>query len=183
METATRLFGRGGYGATRMQDIATELDLQAGSLYYYFDSKESLLAAIVEHNVGAALQTLEAIVEEPLDAVSRIERALAAHLLAFADHPDLYPVFSTERHAISAELAETVDELGRRYERLWMKLIDDGMTDGSLRDDLDPWVTMKAIIGMCNSTFMWFVPGGRFTPDDVAAAFAEIVLAGITTEA
>ena len=41
--TAAQLFARKGFHATRMQDIADELGMQKGSLYYYFNSKDELL--------------------------------------------------------------------------------------------------------------------------------------------
>jgi hypothetical protein len=101
----------------------------------------------------------------------------------FDRHADLYRIFISERlDAISEALAAQVDELGRRYEHLWTDLIRQAQREGVVRAENDPWLLMKAIVGMCNSTLFWFEPAGRHSSSDVARVFAEIVLAGIAAD-
>jgi AcrR family transcriptional regulator len=183
LDVATALFSERGYTATRMQDIADGLAMKAGSLYYYFESKEAVLAAIVGERVGLAVSMLERIVEGPGDSLDRIRSAIAGHLDVFDRHADLYRIFQSERlEAISEELGARVDELGRRYEELWVKLIERAQADGSVRPDADPWVLMKGIVGMCNSTLFWFTPEGRYCSSEVAETFADMILAGIAID-
>ncbi len=180
LETATALFSQRGYQATRMQDIAFQLGMQAGSLYYYFESKEALLSAVVEANVGLAVRELDAIVSGPGTAINRMRAAVASHLAVFDRQSDLYKIFVSERlDAIAPELAEAVDELGRAYEQRWVSLIGEGIATGELRSDLDPWLTMKAVVGLCNSTLFWFTSDGRLATADVADAFSGLVVEGL----
>ncbi len=181
VEVATALFSERGYGATRMQDIADGLGMKAGSLYYYFDSKESVLAAIVGERVGVAVAMLEEIVQGSGDPLEQIRAAIVGHLDVFDRHADLYRIFQSERlDAISEDLGAQVDELGRRYEQLWVELIRRAQAEGSVRADADPWLLMKGIVGMCNSTLFWFAAGGRYSSSQVADTFADMVLVGIT---
>lgn len=182
VDVATALFSERGYAATRMQDIADGLGMKAGSLYYYFDSKQSVLTEIVGERVGVAVSMLEEIVEGPEAPMDQIRAAIVGHLDVFDRHADLYRIFQSERlDAISEELGARVDALGRRYEELWVELIARGQSDGSIRAESDPWLLMKGIVGMCNSTLFWFAPEGRYSSSDVATAFADMILAGITT--
>ncbi len=48
IEVAQRRFGMYGLEKTSMQEIANDLKLSKGSLYYYFPDKESLYKAVVE---------------------------------------------------------------------------------------------------------------------------------------
>ena len=48
IEAASALFARNGYDGTSMRDIAAESGILAGSLYYYFASKEEMFAAVHE---------------------------------------------------------------------------------------------------------------------------------------
>lgn len=181
LDVATALFSEKGYAATRMQDIADGLGMKAGSLYYYFESKEAVLASIVGERVGLAVSMLEAIVASPGTTLDRIRRGIEGHLDVFDRHADLYRIFQSERlDAISEELGARVDELGRRYERLWVDLLTHGQSEGSIRADADPWVLMKGIVGMCNSTLFWFAPSGRMSSSEVAAVFSQMILEGIT---
>ena len=183
VETAAGLFSSRGYHATRMQDIAEALDMQAGSLYYYFDSKESLLTAIVEQSVGIAVERLEAIIDEHDDALTRVRRGITAHLTIFDEHADLYSIFNSEKlDTISPTLAQQVDELGRRYEELWVQILEEGIRTRAIRPDLDPTITMKGIIGLCNSALFWFTPDGALSATDLATRFADLMLRGIAVD-
>lgn len=182
IETAAAQFSERGYHATRMQDIAEALDMQAGSLYYYFPSKEALLTAIVESSVGVAVERMGTIVAEVSDPIDQVTRAIIEHLAVFEENADLYSIFNSEKlDVISEELADRVNALGRQYEDLWVKILRSGVETGVFRNDLDPWVAMKAIVGMCNATLIWFSPGGTLSTRDLAEAFSSMVLEGLRT--
>lgn len=177
---AARMFSERGFAGTRMADVAAELDMQAGSLYYYVDSKEGLLAAVVEDRVGVAVDMLEEILARDAGVVDKIRAGIEGHLIVFDEHADLYRIFMSERlDQLAPEVADTVDKLGRHYEQLWVDLVADGIATGELRPDLDPWLTMKAVVGLGNSTLFWFEPEGRLTPEAVAERFTAIILDGL----
>lgn len=179
-DVAASLFAERGYYGTRMEDIAAGLDLQKGALYYYFDSKEALLASLVEKRVGVALAVLKEIVARDTTATQRARAAVAGHLSVFQEHADIYTIFNTERlHSISKEAAEKVNELGRSYETLWEGLIEEGKSSGEFRGDLDTRVTVKAVLGACNTTLTWFRKGGSLDIEEVAERFADLFLDGM----
>ena len=179
-DAAAALFAERGYHATRMQDVADAVDMQKGSLYYYFASKEDLLVSLVEGRVGAALDVLRAIVSDGNPVEQRVRSAIAGHLTVFQQRADVYTIFNSEKlHSISEDTAVKVDELGREYERLWADLLAEGVTSGVFRADLDVAVTVKAVLGMCNMTLSWFRPAGRLTIEQVADRFSDLVLGGI----
>ena len=181
-DVAAALFARHGYYRTRMEDIASGLDLQKGALYYYFESKEALLASLVEKRVGVALAVLEQIVDRDGPVTRRVAEAVTGHLSVFQEHADIYTIFNTERlHSISGEAAEKVNELGREYERLFAKLIEEGKASGEFRSELDTSISVKAILGACNATLSWFEDGGRLDIDAVADHFAELFLEGMSS--
>ncbi len=53
--TAIRLFGEKGFDGASTRDIATAAGVNAPALQYYFDSKEGLFTACVEHIVQSGL--------------------------------------------------------------------------------------------------------------------------------
>lgn len=52
IDTAERLFITKGYDQTAVSDIVKEVNLSQGAFYYYFESKEDVLVAILEKNVA-----------------------------------------------------------------------------------------------------------------------------------
>jgi AcrR family transcriptional regulator len=59
---ALDLFVDKGYAATRLEDVATRAGVSKGTLYLYFDSKESLFKAVVREGLLPALAEGEALV-------------------------------------------------------------------------------------------------------------------------
>jgi TetR/AcrR family transcriptional regulator, transcriptional repressor for nem operon len=51
VEAARRLFWERGYDATSLQDVAAAAHVKAGSLYYFFRTKEDLLLAVLDRYV------------------------------------------------------------------------------------------------------------------------------------
>src|SRR6185436_8844025 len=83
LDAAAWLFRRHGYAAVTLKDIAARAAMQAGSLYYHFDTKEDLVAAVLSAGVdGAFAATREAV--EALgvgaDPLARLRAAIGAHL-------------------------------------------------------------------------------------------------------
>src|SRR5437660_6714904 len=48
LEAAAKLFAQRGFGGTNLQDIADALGISRPALYYYFKSKEEILASLVD---------------------------------------------------------------------------------------------------------------------------------------
>ena len=60
LEAAANLFAQRGFGGTNLQDIADSLGISRPALYYYFKSKEGILASLVEEvTVFSGLQATE----------------------------------------------------------------------------------------------------------------------------
>jgi AcrR family transcriptional regulator len=172
LDAAAARFATHGYLATRMADIAADLGYGKAALYYYFDSKEALLVELIEARIGVALAALDRIVASGLDAVAKVEAAVRTHLRIFHEHADIYTIFNSERlHLINLGTAAAVDELGRRYEALWQ----DMLSHPAFRADLDIPVTVKAIMGMLNTTLAWFDPKGRLDLDSLADRYVDLV--------
>src|ERR1700757_1955455 len=65
-------FRRKGYANVSIQEIADSVGLLKGSLYYYIDSKEDLLFAVISELDGRALNLLEQIYKSDLPAIERL---------------------------------------------------------------------------------------------------------------
>ncbi|WP_337845152.1 helix-turn-helix domain-containing protein [Thermus sp.] len=66
MEAAQRAFSERGYAATRLDDLAAELGLTKGAVYYHFRSKRAILEELLLRSQAQAHQALEE--EGPLES-------------------------------------------------------------------------------------------------------------------
>ena len=95
---AIRLFGAMGYNGTTMRDIAQEVGILAGSLYAHIDSKESLLAEIVQTGIEPYLAILRSLDGVALSPTEKLRAAIVTHVKVVAANPErTFVVFLTEQ--------------------------------------------------------------------------------------
>src|ERR1700752_1937818 len=83
LDAAALLFRRHGYASVTLKDIAARADMQAGSLYYHFDTKEELVEAVLAVGVDhahAATREAVRVLGPGADPLARLRAAIAAHL-------------------------------------------------------------------------------------------------------
>lgn len=75
---AQKLFYSQGYESTSVRDIVNEAGVAKGTFYYYFDSKQAVLEAMVDELIAYSLAMMRDIIEdESLDARTKWVRAMA----------------------------------------------------------------------------------------------------------
>ncbi|MFB3766421.1 MAG: TetR/AcrR family transcriptional regulator [Methanotrichaceae archaeon] len=73
IDTAERLFITAGYDQTAISDIVREVNVSQGAYYYYFDSKEDVLVAILERNIASMERALKQIADrDDLDEAAKL---------------------------------------------------------------------------------------------------------------
>jgi AcrR family transcriptional regulator len=84
IDAAARLFNERGYRATDLSDIAREVGLARNSLYRYYSSKDHILLACLERDMGpslARIRELETAIADPrerIDAWLELQMEIAA---------------------------------------------------------------------------------------------------------
>ncbi len=95
VKAAARLFKEKGYHATTVQDIANEVGMLKGSLYYHIQSKEQLLTEVLLSAVEVLRGCLTRLLSSDLHPQEKLRRAILFHTQAYLDNEEL-PVFYNE---------------------------------------------------------------------------------------
>ena len=75
--TAQRLFYTKGYERTSVSNIVEELGVAQGTFYYYFDSKQAILEAVVEELIAQSVVLMQAIIaDQTLDAIAKWKKTI-----------------------------------------------------------------------------------------------------------
>lgn len=75
LDTGLKLILTKGYEQMTIRDILEELQISNGAFYHYFDSKQSLLAALSDRMQEDALKLLKPVIENPdLSALDKFEK-------------------------------------------------------------------------------------------------------------
>ena len=93
LEAAIRLFAQKGYPATSTREIVEAAGVTKPMLYYYFQSKEGLLAAAMGHFLDAFHERLRRVVSEPRDPYEQLVELVWAHLDFCQEHKPLARLF------------------------------------------------------------------------------------------
>ena len=177
LAAASRVFRRKGLHATGMRDIAAELDMAVGNLYYYFKDKEELLAFIQQTTLASLLEWAGRIQALPLRADQKLYLLLAGHVVLLNE---VTPgsLAHLEVEALGPKLRGPVVAGRDEYERCFRRLIEDGSAEGLFRS-FDPKVAALALLGAVNWTVKWFRPGGGKSARDIGCEQAEILVCGL----
>jgi AcrR family transcriptional regulator len=154
MEHAAKLFAERGYHPTSVADIVESLGVGKGVFYWYFSSKEELLAEILrESHQALRRRQQQAIGDEP-NPVVRIELGIRASIEWFLEHRKSFTLFqfaaSDERFAPvlrrnhDVAIADTV------------RHIKEAIVDGLIADQ-NPEVLAEAMVGAINQLTQTYV--------------------------
>jgi AcrR family transcriptional regulator len=177
IEHAGRLFAERGFAGTSVQDIADASGMSRPALYYYFKSKEDLLASLVtEVTEGAAAQIRAVARDDDQNATERL-RSIARLLASWrAQQPGRFLLLVRSESVLPPDLARVNERAKRGTLRELTKLIEQGVAAGEFRM-VDPRSAALAVLGICNWVAWWADPSGRTDPAAVGAAMADLAVA------
>jgi AcrR family transcriptional regulator len=175
---AARVFARDGYVDATLDDVATQMGVTKGVIYYYFRSKEEIFTEIRATAIREAIERLEAIVargEPPEATLQAAVRDLVCHIF---DDLDRFANVLNAGSRLSDESRDVVRTLQRRYERLIRAIVESGITAGAFVDHDPTLMTFTLLRGVLGVT-AWYSPGGRLSPEVIADQVTDQVVRGI----
>ncbi len=180
LSAASAVFRRKGFAATGMREIAAELGMTAGNLYYYFSGKRDLLAFCQETTLDELLSGAETIRGRELPTIEKLRRVVVAHVVCLNE---TYPgsLAHLEIEALDPGRRAPLERKRKRYERLLAELVATGVECGELAPR-PPRLVALALLGALNWTVKWFSPAGDKSATEVGEEFASLFLDGLRRE-
>jgi TetR/AcrR family transcriptional regulator, cholesterol catabolism regulator len=170
LDVAARLFRERGYHVTSMRDIAREVGMLSGSIYYHFPSKEEMLLAVYEEGLRHIAESVDAAVAGRDTPWERLEAGCTAHLEALLELSDYTQVMIRVLPPEGGKVAERLLELRDQYEARFRDLID----ALALPEDADRRYLRLLLMGGLNWSHVWYHPGGD-TPAVIAHRMIDLL--------
>ena len=179
LAAASALFGDRGVDGTTMAQIASSAGLQQSSLYYYFRSKEEILAAIVAKANVVPLELVRRVRDQPLPPAVRLWRFVAGDVIALC----ALPFDINEVHRIAARDRERFATYWRERRTLQAGLaaiLREGIADRSLRE-VEPRFVALTLMSNDEGVQNWYRHDSRpiRDPDAIGAATADLAVGGL----
>jgi AcrR family transcriptional regulator len=158
LDAAAKLFREQGYKATTQRQIASQAKIKAGSIYYYFESKDQILDEVLERGIRIVHESVETAVNAlPANASGRrrIESAVATHLHTVLRYNDYASANIQNIRHVSREARDRNRALRRAY---WTALFEQAKQSGEIGQHVDLSIARLFLLGALNWTLDWYDP-------------------------
>jgi AcrR family transcriptional regulator len=175
---AAHVFARDGYVNATLDDVAAQMSVTKGVIYYYYRSKEEIFTEIRATAIREAIERLEAIVAlgDPPEVTLRAAiHDLVSHIF---DDLDRFANVLRAGNRLSDESHNQIRSLQRRYEHLVRGIVEQGVRSGAFIK-LDPalmtFTMLRAVLGVPD----WYSPEGRLPSEMIVDQVTEQVVRGV----
>jgi TetR/AcrR family transcriptional regulator, cholesterol catabolism regulator len=181
LRQAAKLFLENGYHATSMDDVAEAVTLNKGTLYYYYESKSSLLFELLMQTAEQRLKIMRNDTSnDPREQIRHFVEDTIAYL---AQHSVQARVSMQEAPFLdkwlSRDQARMVRARHLEFEEYAADAVARGQADGLFDPALDSRVVANNLSAMLTAFVRWYRPAGRLAADEVAAQTATLILRGL----
>jgi AcrR family transcriptional regulator len=177
---AAEEFYENGFRAARLQDIAARVNLQTGSLYYYIDSKEDLLFALVQSTHQLGLQTT---VEDPetkaMDAPARLGAFIQREMQLMHDLRARSGAVQRDLALLAPEQRAQIVEMRSELNRFVQSILEQGIAEGHFDRSTDVAMATNTIFGLLTKTPEWVLKNGRRSWREIGDFYTTLITRGL----
>lgn len=176
LDAATHEFARKGFAGARVHAIAAEAGVNISLLYYYFDTKERLYAAVLEQLFADWAQRVRAVLKGEGTPRQKLIAYVEAYFDFIAEAPHRPLLVQQEMSQLGTAATRCVTTLATQYvrpvHRMVLRLLDQGCEGGEFRrvsPDFVYTISASIVAYFTSSTFIQAVTGhDPLTPAKVA---------------
>lgn len=181
IEAAAHVFAEKGFHGATTQDIASQMGIQQGSLYYYFKSKEQALQQVCEYGFEHYVQRMQKICAKDQPFEAKMLAIVTSHLSNYRSKNNAMKVHNDQRLYLPAERRVLIKKLGSEYRQLLEQAMKEGIDQRVLRHDIDTHFIAYSIIGICNSWGANLIRDDSLDLFDTIEQCSDLILYGTLT--
>ncbi|WP_168583523.1 TetR/AcrR family transcriptional regulator [Gephyromycinifex aptenodytis] len=178
---AVEAFGTRGYKGTTTRDIALAAGMSPAAIYVHHRSKEELLFVVCEAGHLELLAEVEQAISKATDPRERLTGVMRAFVVEHAINQATARVVNDEVGSLGPEHREHIIGLRRQLDEHVRRIVEDGVAAGMF-DAPDPSMTTRALLSLGMDVARWFLPGGRWSVEQIADRYCEFALRMVGAE-
>jgi TetR/AcrR family transcriptional regulator, cholesterol catabolism regulator len=178
LQSAANIFFAKGFHATSIEDVARDVGMLKGSLYYYIKSKEDLLFQLLLAGIEDGDAFIAQQIDPEGDPVEQLERAIRAQIDYIIQHRVPFGLFLHEFDSLSGKRQHKLISVMSRYNSRFVDLVRRGQEQGKLMGG-EPWILVNGILGMCNWLYRWYDADQISDPEQIKSIFVRMIFEGI----
>jgi AcrR family transcriptional regulator len=174
LASAIEIINKKGYSGATMEEIAAELLMTKGSLYYYFKNKSDLMYQCHNFVLSQATEELEDILNEEGSVKGILHKMVAAHIDYAVEEKETFNLIMEPKRVFNKEQLDLVLILRKNYEGLFDRIIKRGMESGEFSAK-EPTIARMIILGAMNWVQQWYKPNGKLTKEELVGLYSDYV--------
>ena len=162
MNAAEEVFFERGLDNAKMDEVAERAELSKGLLYVYFENKDDLAHAVAHRGLERLIEMFDEVLrtrELGIDQACDLGAAYVEFARTYPNHFVLMNWVQARREVTEpTENAIKCENLGKKAIELTARAVANGVSDGSIRPDLDPvktaislYAQTHGVIGIAHS--------------------------------
>ncbi len=178
LRSAANIFFAKGFHATSIEDVARDVGMLKGSLYYYIKSKDDLLFQLLLAGIEDGDAFIAGQIDEAGEPVEQLERAIRAQIDYIIKNKVPFGLFLHEFDSLSGKRQHKLISVMSRYNARFVDLVRKGQEQEKLIEG-EPWLIVNGILGMCNWLYRWYDTDHVSGPEQVKQVFLRMIMQGI----
>ncbi|WP_042463157.1 TetR/AcrR family transcriptional regulator [Neobacillus dielmonensis] len=175
LRSAAAVLAEKGYHGTTMEEIAAQLLMTKGSMYYYFKNKDDILYHCHQMIMELSLEKIEEVVNSDDNPIEKLESAIKAHILLSISEKSMFMIMDRPYQKFTDEQLKEVLDARRNYAHYFDKIIKEGM-EKQVFENVDPKMVRMIILGAINYIQQWYNQNGPNTDEEIADSYATNLL-------
>src|SRR3954470_2910659 len=180
MRVATELFGREGFEDSKWADVAAEVGVGSTALYHYFESKLHCLYSIMAEALETQRKGFAELTQGDGDFLEKLTAVLRAGYDLTDQEVQRNRLLVSEQVLVGVHRTSPREEEARSLARAatrdlefdWATFLSRGMAQG-LIPEADSRMLTRAVLGLHNSVWHWYRPGGSIPLQELSDFYVE----------
>ena len=157
IEAALEVIAENGYHASQVSKIAKKANVADGTIYLYFKNKEDILISVFRERMGQFVTKIRHSIKDKETASEKLLTLIQMHYTQLSDAPFLAKVTQLELRQSKPELRREINKVLKTYLDVIDSIIEHGIKEKEIRDDVDPRLIRQMIFGTIDETVTTWV--------------------------
>jgi len=172
------------FGSITTAEIARTAGVTEALIYKYFKDKRDLLYEVLREYLEHYDTRFEIDLKGIKGSLNRLRKLIWSHINVYATDRVFAKILLVDVRSFSDYYTSRPYELVKKYSKIMLGVIEEGIAQGEIREDISPRVIRQAILGALENLCLTGVVFDReISPDDLTESLCNLLFGGIEKRA
>ena len=161
-----------------MQDIASQVNIKAASLYNHIASKQEILQELLLHGGSLFEKGMKEVREASLPSVEKLEKLIALHVRLGIEDTDLMALMMIEWRHLEGEALSKYKSLRDDYESCFREILQQAINEEQFKG-VDVDIALFSMLTTLQRFYAWYDKRNAINSLDLEKQLIKCLLDGI----